>query len=147
MSTNPSSQNGIHRLRKARARGQIRLKTGSLGEYSEDMLAEGGFLEAARTAGVLAAKQAPQLIPSVVEDPVREIKLEIQHREEPPGFEIQAEVATFTNQGGEMAALTAVTTAALTVYDKLRSRERSLEITGIQLLESPRDSRHTFRKV
>ena len=147
MSTSRSPQDDIRRMSRARARGQIRLQAGSQGAFSEETLAEESFLEAARTAGVLAAKQTPRLIPSVPEDPIQEIKLEFQHRVDLPGFEIQAEVATFTNQGGDMAALTAVSTAALTLYDKLRSRERALEITEIQLLESARGSRRMFRKV
>ena len=147
MSASHSPQNDIRRARRARARGQVLLKKGSLDESFKERMEADCYLERARVAGELAAKQTPRLIPSVHEDPIQQIQLEIITRGDPYGFEIQAQVTTFTNQGGDMAALTAVSTAALTLYNMMQSRERSLEITGIHLLESARDPRQTFRKV
>jgi len=87
----------------------------------------------ARLAGIQAAKRTAELIPLAHPLPLSFVDVEIEVGED--RISIQAEARTTAQTGVEMEALTAVSTAALTVYDMVKGIERGVEILGIQLIE------------
>jgi cyclic pyranopterin phosphate synthase len=96
-------------------------------------LAKGNVLETARLAGILAAKQTPNLIPMCHPLPLESIELEarvVAHR-----VRIVARVACQGRTGVEMEAMTAASIAALTVYDMVKSAGKGVQIGPIRLLE------------
>ena len=107
---------------------------------------KGDVLGVARTAGILAAKRTPQLIPLC--HPLRITGVDISFGQNLRRGEltIEARVRTVDKTGVEMEALTAVSVAALTVYDMIKSVERGVTIAGIQLVEKSGDKSGTGRR-
>ncbi|MDP8205191.1 MAG: cyclic pyranopterin monophosphate synthase MoaC [Candidatus Electryonea clarkiae] len=94
---------------------------------------KGNIYEVARIAGIMAAKQTSNLIPLCHPLPVDSIKIEFE-----PGdstIRIKSTVSVTAKTGVEMEALTAVSVAALTLYDMLKALSKSMRIEGIRLLE------------
>ncbi len=118
-------------VRRARARGFIEMSAEVLRRLPENP--KGNPLEIARIAGIAAAKQTALLIPLCHSLPLTHVDLEL--RVERKGVEIEANVATRAVTGVEMEALTAVSVAALTVYDMCKAIDKSMTITDICLLE------------
>jgi cyclic pyranopterin monophosphate synthase len=94
---------------------------------------KGDPLHVARTAGLMAAKRTADLIPLCHPLPLTGVDLDIHSRRR--GYEIRATVRTTAATGVEMEALTAVSVAALTIYDMLKAVDRDMVIDGICLLE------------
>lgn len=94
---------------------------------------KGDVLGVARLAGIMGAKQTSVLIPLCHPLPVTKVALELAPDPALPGIHITATVKTTGQTGVEMEALTAVSTAALTVYDMLKAAEKGMEIGGIRL--------------
>jgi cyclic pyranopterin monophosphate synthase len=117
--------------RRARARGLIEMSPEVLRRLPENP--KGNPLEIARIAGIQAAKHTASLIPLCHSLPLTHVDL--QMRLVPGGVEIESSVVTRAATGVEMEALTAVSVAALTVYDMCKAMDRSMTITGICLLE------------
>ena len=92
------------------------------------------MLGVARLAGIMAAKKTADLIPLCHPLPITRVALELEPDTALPGVRITATVKTSGQTGVEMEALTAVTVAALTVYDMLKAVEKGMEITDIRLL-------------
>lgn len=92
---------------------------------------KGDPLEAARLAGIMAAKRTSDLIPLCHPLPLTHI--EVQASLEDSGVVLQAEVSTNAQTGVEMEALTAVSVAALTVYDMCKALEKGMTITDVRL--------------
>ena len=92
---------------------------------------KGDPLEAARLAGIMAAKKTAELIPLCHPLPLTHI--DVQARIEETGVAIEAEVSTNAQTGVEMEALTAVSVAALTIYDMCKALEKGMTITNIRL--------------
>ena len=88
----------------------------------------------ARVAGVLAAKRTADLIPLCHPLPVTKVSVEITPDAALPGLRIEATVKTTGQTGVEMEALTAVSTAALTVYDMAKAVDKAMEIGGIRVV-------------
>ena len=95
---------------------------------------KGDVLTVAQVAGVMGAKRTPDLIPMCHPILIDGIDLELHLDEERLSVEIQATVRCDGRTGVEMEALTAVSTAALTVYDMCKAVQRDMEITDIRLL-------------
>ena len=93
---------------------------------------KGDPLEASRLAGIMAAKKTADLIPLCHPLPLTHI--EVQATIEDDGVSLQSEVSTHAQTGVEMEALTAVTVAALTIYDMCKALEKGMTITEIRLL-------------
>ncbi|MEO0839935.1 MAG: cyclic pyranopterin monophosphate synthase MoaC, partial [Cyanobacteria bacterium J06643_5] len=87
-----------------------------------------------KIAGIMAAKQTPNLIPLCHPLPLQKINVQIIPLPELPGYEIQATVKTKAETGVEMEALTAVSVAALTLYDMAKALEKSIQIESIHLV-------------
>lgn len=94
---------------------------------------KGDVLGIARIAGIMGAKKTSELIPLCHPLPITKVALDLTADASLPGVRITATVKTSGQTGVEMEALTAVTTAALTVYDMLKAAEKGMRIEGIRL--------------
>lgn len=117
--------------RTARAEAFVRMKPAVLKALAENP--KGDPLEAARIAGILAAKRTAELIPMCHPLPITHA--DVQARVEARGIRIEASVSTTAQTGVEMEALTAASVAALTVYDMTKALDKSITIERIRLLE------------
>ncbi len=120
-------------LRTARAQAIVKAAPATLRRLKRNDLPKKDVLIVARTAGMMAAKQTPALLPDC--HPLNLEAVEMSLEVVKNGIFIEARVALTAKTGAEMEALTAVTVAALTVYDMLKPIDKKLEITGIKLLE------------
>ena len=121
--------------RIARAAGQVLMKPETLRLIREGDIKKGDALGVARIAGIMAAKRAADLIPLCHPLPLEKIGLELAINEANCTIEIQATVKTSGKTGVEMEALTAVSVAALTIYDMAKAVDRGMRISEIRLLE------------
>lgn len=117
--------------RVAIATGRVRMSTRALGKIREGRVEKGDVLAAARIAGIMATKRTPDLIPLC--HPIALSGVEVELEAVTVGVEIRATVKTVDRTGVEMEALTAVSAAALTVYDMLKSTDRGMVIEAVQL--------------
>ncbi|MBD3562608.1 cyclic pyranopterin monophosphate synthase MoaC, partial [Planktothrix sp. FACHB-1355] len=116
------------------AAGQVRMLPKTLAAIQAGNAPKGDVLGTARLAGIMAAKQTAQLIPLCHPLPLSKVEVQITPDSELPGYQIRAEVKTKAETGVEMEALTAVSVAALTLYDMAKALEKSMQIEGIRLL-------------
>jgi cyclic pyranopterin phosphate synthase len=119
--------------RRAVAAGLVRMSPETRALVSERRLDKGDALETARIAGIMAAKRTADLIPLCHPLPLTGIDVTLEAVDD--GIRISATVRTAERTGVEMEALTAVSVAALTVYDMVKGVERGAEITDVRLLE------------
>ena len=94
---------------------------------------KGDVLEVARLAGIMAAKRTGELIPLCHPLALTSIRVELVIAADKPRIEIEAEVQTVGRTGVEMEALTAVSVAALTVYDMCKAVDRKMVIADVRL--------------
>ena len=120
--------------REATARGRVRMGAETLALIAEGALPKGDVLGAARLAGIMAAKRTPELIPLCHPLPITGVEVLLTPDPGGPAVEIEATVRTTARTGVEMEALTAVSVAALTVYDMCKSAERGMRIEAIRLV-------------
>ena len=121
--------------RVAVARGEVRMKPATLALIREGAMKKGDVLAAAQLAGVMAAKKTSELIPLCHPLPLTHIEVALELKDALPGVEITATVRTTYKTGVEMEALTAVSVAALTVYDMAKAVEKTMQITNVRLVE------------
>lgn len=121
-------------VREAVAVGTVRMMPETFVAIAMGNAPKGDVLGTARIAGIMAAKQTANLIPLCHPLPLQKVEVLISPRQELPGYEIQATVRTKAETGVEMEALTAVSVAALTLYDMAKAIEKSITIEGIYLL-------------
>ena len=120
--------------RVARAQGWLRVDPEALHRFQAGTLDKGDAAAVARVAGILAAKRTSDLIPLC--HPLRLSGVEIEVQAQPPDrIKVEAIVRCSERTGVEMEALCAVSVACLTLYDMLKSLDRSIEIGPILLLE------------
>jgi len=115
--------------RAAVARGRLVCASVTLDLVREGRAPKGAVIATAELAGVMAAKQTASLIPLCHPLPLGKVDVRIAMTE--TGFDIEAEVRTTGKTGVEMEALTAVSVAALTLYDMLKAVDRAMRIEGI----------------
>jgi cyclic pyranopterin monophosphate synthase len=132
-------------LRTARASGCIRLEPSTLSLVIDRRMAKGDVLEVARLAGIMAAKRTGELIPLCHPLGLDSIKI-VFEPEAPDLIRIVADVKACGRTGVEMEALTAVSVAALTVYDMCKSVDRGMVIAQIQLEEKTGGRRGVYRR-
>ena len=120
--------------REARASGQVRMLPATLALIQDRALAKGDVLEVARLAGIMAAKRTGELIPLCHPLPITGAQVDFRIEGEDCLY-IEATVRVFGRTGVEMEALTAVSVAALTVYDMCKSVDRAMTIERIRLEE------------
>lgn len=121
--------------RVALARGKIIMQSGTLEKIRAGNITKGNVLETARIAGVMAAKKTADLIPMCHPLALTFIQVDFWPDNETRSIEIVATVRLVGRTGVEMEALTAVATAALTIYDMCKSLDRGMIITDIHLAE------------
>ncbi|WP_171099352.1 cyclic pyranopterin monophosphate synthase MoaC [Ruegeria sp. HKCCD7255] len=120
--------------RVAVAAGHIRMAQATYDLITEGRAKKGDVLGVARLAGIMGAKKTPDLIPLCHPLPVTKVAVELTLDPDLPGVQIEATVKTSGQTGVEMEALTAVSTAALTVYDMTKAVDKAMEIGGIRVL-------------
>ena len=121
-------------VREATAQGQVRMAAETLRAIAAGNAPKGDVIGTARLAGIMAAKQTAQLIPLCHPLPLHKIEVLIAADEQLPGYRIEATVKTKAETGVEMEALTAVSVAALTLYDMAKALEKSICIEQISLV-------------
>ena len=121
--------------REAVARGEIRLRPATLKLIERHALAKGNVLAAARLAGVLAAKKTGDLIPLCHPLPLTHCAVNFAIPKRGDRIIITATAKVAAQTGVEMEALTAVSVAALTVYDMAKAVEKTMRIQNIRLVE------------
>lgn len=120
--------------RAAVAAGRVLVNDGTFELIRSGGIKKGDVLTVAQIAGVMGAKRTFELIPMCHIVPLNGIDLELRLDEEKKSIEISATVSCDGKTGVEMEALTAVATAALTVYDMCKAVQRDIVITDIRLL-------------
>ena len=121
--------------RMARAAGAIRMSPDAFAALRDHALAKGDALTVAKVAGVMAAKRTAELIPLCHPLPLSDVQVRLDLDEALPGVRVEATARTVGRTGVEMEAMTAVTVALLTVYDMAKSRDKSMVLLDIELLE------------
>ena len=120
--------------REATARGRVSMNAETLALIGDGQLPKGDVLAAARLAGIMAAKRTPDLIPLCHPLPISGVEVLLCLDPEDPGVEIEATVRTSAQTGVEMEALTAVSVAALTIYDMCKAVQRDMRIEAVRLV-------------
>lgn len=120
--------------REAIAVGKVIMSAQAFSTIEAGNAPKGDVLGTAKIAGIMAAKQTANLIPMCHPLPIHKIKVEITPNPTLPGYEIQAKVVVKAETGVEMEALTAVSVAALTLYDMAKALEKSMQISEIRLV-------------
>jgi cyclic pyranopterin phosphate synthase len=121
--------------REAVARGAVLMRPETLRLIVAGGLPKGDVLAVARVAGIMAAKRAPDLIPLCHPLLLAHVAVELQPAPDETGILIEATVRTTGKTGVEMEALTAVSAAALTVYDMCKAVDRGMRISDIRLAQ------------
>jgi cyclic pyranopterin phosphate synthase len=119
--------------RRAVAEGAVVMQPETARLIADGRAAKGDVLAVARLAGIMGAKRTADLIPLCHPLPVTKVALDLTVDETLPGVRIAAEVRTTGQTGVEMEALTAVSVAALTVYDMVKAVDRGMRIEGVRL--------------
>ena len=119
--------------RIAVAEGHITMTLETLALITEGRATKGDVLGIARLAGIMGAKKTAELIPLCHPLPITKVTLDLTPDPTLPGVRISATVKTTGQTGVEMEALTAVSTAALTVYDMVKAVQKDMEIGGIRV--------------
>ncbi len=120
--------------RIAVAEGYISMARETFDLISEGRAKKGDVLGVARLAGIMGAKKTPDLIPLCHPLPITKVAIELVFEPDLPGIRVEATVKTSGQTGVEMEALTAVSTAALTVYDMAKAVDKAMEISGIRVV-------------
>lgn len=133
-------------LREARASGLVRMAPATLALIRDRGLAKGDVLEVARLAGILAAKRTGDLIPLCHPLPLSGVRVDFAFDSDTL-LRIEATARVFGRTGVEMEALSAVSVAALTVYDMCKAVDRTLTIERLRLEEKSGGRSGTFRRL
>ncbi len=120
--------------RTATARATVHLSPETLDTVLDGDVPKGDVLATARIAGIIAAKKTSDLIPLTHPLGLDSVSVDLTVDRDLPGIRLEATAATTGKTGVEMEALTAVSVAALTVYDMLKALEKGIRITDIRLV-------------
>jgi cyclic pyranopterin phosphate synthase len=120
--------------RTARASAVVRMAPATLALIRDKQLSKGDVLEVARLAGIMAAKKTAELIPLCHPLPLTSVTLDFAY-DGPDVLRVEATAKVFGRTGVEMEALTAVSIAALTVYDMCKAADRGMTVEHIRLEE------------
>ena len=119
--------------RAAVAEGTLTMQAATLALVKEGRVGKGDALGVARIAGVMGAKRTSDLIPLCHPLPLAQVALDLDPDDALPGVRITATVRTTGRTGVEMEALTAVSVAALTLYDMLKAADRAMVISAVRV--------------
>jgi cyclic pyranopterin monophosphate synthase len=129
--------------REAIARGQISMSAEARAQVRGGKTRKGNPVETARLAGIMAAKQTSSLIPLCHPLPLSHVDVQITAAR--GGYTIEARVRTTAQTGVEMEALTAVSVAALTMYDMIKAVDKGMVISDVRLIEKRGGKSGTWR--
>ena len=121
--------------RMAVAKGEVQMKQGTLDLIRAGQIKKGDVLTIAQIAGISASKRTSDLIPLCHPLPLTKVDVDLALDDSIPGVVITAIARTIGKTGVEMEALTAVSVAALTVYDMAKAAEKTMKIQNIRLVE------------
>jgi cyclic pyranopterin phosphate synthase len=121
--------------RIAIAKGLVKMQAATFKRIKEGGVEKGDVLAVAQLAGISAAKQTSHLIPLCHPIPIDEVKIDFELDDKNSAVEIAAAVKSTGRTGVEMEALTAVSIAALTIYDMVKSIDRGARIESIRLVK------------
>lgn len=119
--------------RIATATGWVQMSRDAYDIVAQGKAKKGDVLSIAQLAGIMGAKKTPDLIPLCHPLPITKVALDLALDPDLPGVQIEATVKTTGQTGVEMEALTAVSTAALTVYDMVKAVDKTMQIGGIKV--------------
>jgi cyclic pyranopterin phosphate synthase len=120
--------------RIAVAQGAVKMAAATLAMITDGNAAKGDVLGVARLAGIMGAKKTADLIPLCHPLPITKVAIDFVPDDTLPGIIITATVKTGGQTGVEMEALTAVSIAALTIYDMVKAVDKAMEITSTKLM-------------
>ena len=120
--------------RMAQAAGQVVMQPETLALIRDGLMKKGDVLTIAQLAGIMGAKRTSELIPLCHPLPLNKVDVELTLNETASAVDITATASTSGKTGVEMEALTAVSVAALTIYDMCKAVDRAVQIDGIRLL-------------
>lgn len=121
--------------RYAVAKGEIVMLPETLNLIRDGQIKKGDVLTVAQVAGISGAKKTSDLIPFCHPLPLNHLSVDFELDDELPGVRITAQARTYGKTGIEMEALTAVSVAALTIYDMTKAAEKTMKIQNIRLVE------------
>ena len=121
--------------REAIARGYISIQPETLRLIKEGLMKKGDVLTIAQLAGIMGAKKTSELIPLCHPLPLDKVEVELELDHAKCRIDVTATARTTARTGVEMEALTAVTVAALTLYDMCKSVDRGMRIEAVRLVE------------
>ena len=134
-------------VRVAVAGGTVSMKPETFRMIRDQKVKKGNVLETARIAGITAAKKTSELIPMCHPLNLTHVQIGFEPDETNSRICIEASVRTIDQTGVEMEALTAVSVAALTVYDMCKSYDREMTVSSIQLLEKSGGKSGTYKRI
>ena len=120
--------------REAVARGRVTMQTTTLQAIRESKTPKGDVLSVAQLAGIMAAKDTPRLIPLAHTLLLSHVGVDLNVNEATSSVEIEATIRTVGQTGAEMEALTAVSVAALTVYDMCKALDKGMQVQDVRLV-------------
>lgn len=132
--------------RTAVAEGAVQMSQEAFRRVEEGSVEKGDVLTVAEVAGVLAAKKTGELIPLCHPLPLDVVTVEARLDESLPGVRVTASVSLTGRTGVEMEALTAVSVACLTIYDMVKSVDRSMAIEAIRLVSKTGGTRGDWHR-
>lgn len=132
--------------RIAVACGAVHMKKGTLGLITDQKIAKGNVFETARLAGIMAAKKTAGLIPLCHPLNITSVSVEFKPVKSKNRVDISARVKCTGQTGVEMEALTAVSVAALTIYDMCKAVDKGMVISDIMLLEKRGGKSGTWKR-
>jgi len=130
--------------REATARGTIRMRPETLELILKNKVEKGDVFSVARVAGIMAAKKTPDLVPMCHPLAITSVKIDLSPAKNPARVEIEATVRVSGKTGVEMEAMTAVSVAALTIYDMCKAVDREMSIGEIRLVKKTGGKSGTF---
>lgn len=133
-------------VRVAEAAGNIKMSGQAFGLVQSGSMAKGDVLGIARVAGIMAAKKVAELIPLTHPLMISKVDISFQYCLEDSSIDIFATVGVSGKTGVEMEALTAVSIAALTIYDMCKAVDKSMVISNIRLLKKTGGKSGTYRR-
>lgn len=133
--------------REAVAGGWVEMRPETLDLIASGAAPKGDVLAAARIAGIMAAKRTHELIPLCHPLPLAAVTVDLRCDAARPGVEIRATVKLTSRTGAEMEALTAVSVAALTIYDMVKAVDRGMRLADIRLLSKSGGKSGTYKAV
>jgi cyclic pyranopterin phosphate synthase len=121
--------------RLAIAEGEVKMKRETLELIRAGHIKKGDVLTVAQVAGIMASKRTSELIPLCHPIPLTKVEVELSLDDSLPGVKIRASARSTGKTGVEMEALTAVSVAALTIYDMAKAAEKTMRLQNIRLVE------------